>query len=387
MSLAKAIATGDLAELPSRRDEDWRWTDLRGLVRTMPPPSAALTTVVQAGGPFAAIDATEVVIANGHLNFWPDKNRGKTQVNLHDAPDAPLHAGGLPMAKLAAANADDPKVTIIEIGGVKTQVVRLRLVSQATDGSHHARVGLVVKAGASAVLLESYEGEGEGYFANYLLEVFVEEGANLERVVIVDEGADAISVSTADVDLSVGARFAQTVLTRGAKRQRHETHVRNPGRAEVRLDGAYLLTAGHADITTVVTHTGLAGSTNQLTKGAVRGPARAVFQGRIVVREGADQTDARMGHHALLLSDRAEVDAKPELEIYADDVACAHGNTVGALDEEALFYAQARGLPEAEARALLTEAFVGEVVDRIEHEGARDVARAWVAARLRAQVP
>ncbi len=110
--------------------------------------------------------------------------------------------------------------------------------------------------------------------------------------------------------------------------------------------------------------------------------ARGVFQGRIVVTEGADRTDARMGHHALILSDRAEVDAKPELEIFADDVACAHGNTVGALDEDALFYAMQRGMPEAVAKTLLTEAFVGEVVDRIVHPEAREIARAWVAARL-----
>ena len=102
-----------------------------------------------------------------------------------------------------------------------------------------------------------------------------------------------------------------------------------------------------------------------------------------MVEEGADRTDARMGHHALILSDRAEVDAKPELEIYADDVSCAHGNTVGALDDEALFYARQRGIPLDEARALLTEAFVGEVVDRIGHEGAREIVRAWVAERLR----
>jgi Fe-S cluster assembly protein SufD len=114
----------------------------------------------------------------------------------------------------------------------------------------------------------------------------------------------------------------------------------------------------------------------------VSGQARGVFQGRIVVRPGADQTDARMGHHALILSERAEVDAKPELEIFADDVACAHGNTVGALDEDALFYAEQRGIPEAEAKSMLTEAFVGEVTDRIEHAGAREVVRAWVAERL-----
>src|SRR6202030_1334558 len=150
-------------------------------------------------------------------------------------------------------------------------------------------------------------------------------------------------------------------------------------------DGLYLLAdKRHADITAVVTHAGAGGTTDQLIKGVVRDQARGVFQGRIVVSPGADRTEARMGHHALVLSDRAEVDAKPELEIFADDVSCAHGNTVGALDEEALFYAQARGVPEPEARAMLTEAFVGEVVDRIEHEGAREIVRAWVAERLRA---
>jgi Fe-S cluster assembly protein SufD len=184
--------------------------------------------------------------------------------------------------------------------------------------------------------------------------------------------------------LAPGASFAQTVITSGARRQRIETRVAHPGGgASARLDGVYLLAdQRHADITTVVTHAGVGGTTDQLIKGVVRDQARGVFQGRIVVEPGADQTDARMGHHALVLSDRAEVDAKPELEIFADDVACAHGNTVGALDEEALFYAEQRGIPEAEARAMLTEAFVAEVVDRIEHDGARDVVRAWVAERL-----
>jgi Fe-S cluster assembly protein SufD len=106
-----------------------------------------------------------------------------------------------------------------------------------------------------------------------------------------------------------------------------------------------------------------------------------VFQGRIVVQPGADQTDARMGHHALILSDKAEVDAKPELLIFADDVACAHGNTIGALDDEAIFYARQRGIPRPR-RAMLTQAFLGEVVERIEHEGAREIAAAWVAAKL-----
>jgi Fe-S cluster assembly protein SufD len=234
-------------------------------------------------------------------------------------------------------------------------------------------------------LVESYEGFEPDYVRQISVNFSLADGARVERIVVCSDQASGVTVSTADVTLSPGANFAQTVITSGARRQRIETRVVHPGGgASARLDGVYMLAdQRHADITTVVTHGGPHGTTDQLTKGVVRDQGRGVFQGRIVVRPGADKTDARMGHHALVLSDRAEVDAKPELEIFADDVACAHGNTVGALDEDALFYAEQRGIPADAARAMLTDAFVGEVVDRIEHEGARAVVRAWVAERLR----
>ena len=239
-------------------------------------------------------------------------------------------------------------------------------------------------AGTTTVILESYEGSGRRYVTDVELDFDLEAGARVERIVMADDVADAITVSHATVRMAPGSHFAQTILTSGARRQRIETQIMHPGGgASVRLDGVYLLEAQrHADLTTVVTHEAVDGVTSQLTKGVVRDQARGVFQGRIVVAEGADRTDARMGHHALILSDRAEVDAKPELLIFADDVQCAHGNTVGRLDEDALFYAMQRGMDADTARALLTEAFVGEVIDRIEHDGAREAARAWVAARL-----
>ena len=143
-----------------------------------------------------------------------------------------------------------------------------------------------------------------------------------------------------------------------------------------------MLADRHADLTTIVEHLGPGGATTQVAKGVVSGRARAVFQGRIVVAEGADGTDARLRHNALILNDGAEVDAKPELEIYADDVQCAHGNTIGALDEDALFYIRSRGLDEAEARALLMRAFLGEVVERIAHPAAREAVERWLEARL-----
>ena len=340
MTVAAAIKSRDASALPGKRDEAWRWTDLRGLIRAVPEPSATVTGDLGAG-PFDALADEVIVIANG---------QGAAHIDV------------LPGQTLAVA---------------------LRIVSRG-DGAHAARVSVSVEAGGSLILLESYEGEG-AYLSQTGLILSVGGGASVERIVLAADTDDGVTVSQAEVDLAANAAYAQTTVTSGARRQRLQTTVNHPGgHADLRLDGVYLLAdKRHADLTTVVTHTGVDGVTGQLTKGVVRDQARGVFQGKIIVAEGADQTDARMGHHALVLSDRAEVDAKPELEIYADDVACAHGNTVGALDEDALFYARQRGIPEPEARALLTEAFIGEVVDRIEHEGAREVVRAWATGRLK----
>ncbi|MEJ2814660.1 Fe-S cluster assembly protein SufD [Caulobacter sp. CCG-8] len=339
MSLASALKTGDLTQLPSRRDEDWRWTDLRGLIRAVPPASPAVDGDV-APGPFDGLAADEILFVNGRQR----------------------HA--------ATSGAGD--------------VVALRFVSASEGTAHAAAYAIVVEPDTTLVLLESHECRAGGYFSDVTLDIAVGEGARVERIVLIDDHAEAIDVVTAEVDLAPGAVFNQTVLTAGARRQRIETRINHPGaHANVRLDGVYVLAdQRHADQTTVVTHGGVDGITSQLTKGVVDDQARGVFQGRIVVQPGADQTDARMGHHALILSDRAEVDAKPELLIFADDVSCAHGNTIGALDDEQVFYARQRGIPELEAKAMLTQAFLGEVVERIEHEGARDIAAAWVAAKL-----
>jgi len=340
LSLATAIRTRDVAELPGKRDEDWRWTDLRGLIRVLPDPSQAFDGDL-AAGPFDALADDRRVLVNG----------GEALI------DVPA----------------DGKAT-----------VALRLVSRGA-GAHHAGVTITLGANARVRLLESYESDS-GSVSQTSLTIVLGEGAAVERLVLAQDHEDAVSVSQAAVRLAPKAEYGQTVVTSGARRQRLETRVIHPGgHASLRLDGVYLLAGKrHSDQTTVVNHESTDGATVQLTKGVVRDQARGVFQGRIVVAEGADRTDARMGHHALILSDRAEVDAKPELEIYADDVACAHGNTVGALDEDALFYARQRGMPEADARAMLTEAFIGEAIDRIWFEDARDIVRAWAAERLRA---
>ncbi len=341
--MTAALAPLDLTDastFPSRRAEAWKYSDLRRWLRDAPAPSPPAT--VGAPGPFYALDGEAIVFGNG-------RPVGATDFIAHG-----------------------------------DQTVRLRFISDAVDTGHTAAARIIARTGARVLLLETHEGQGSGYVAHNRLEVDVAPGAVVERIVLVEEPADAISVAEAHVTVAPGGTYRQTVLATGAKLQRIETHLRHGGDgADVRADGLYLLRdARHADLTSVVTHAGLDGQTRQLVKGVVRDQARGVFQGKIVVERGADGTDARMAHNALILSERGEVDAKPELIIYADDVQCAHGNTVGTLDESALFYMQQRGIPAEEARALLTQAFLFEVVDRIEHEGAREAVREWLTARL-----
>jgi Fe-S cluster assembly protein SufD len=341
VSIAEAISSGDASLLPSRRDEDWRWTDLRGLIRQMPAASPEGRAWAW-DSPLSGQVDVEVGVVNG---------RGSTD---------------------------------LEVAAGEEKFVAWRFLSTTEAGAHNAELWVTVGEGGKLTLVESYEGVSGGYLANTMVNIRLAKGAKVERIVFAADHADGVSVVDAKVELAPDAAYSQTVLTHGARRQRIETRVAHPGaHAQLRLDGAYLLEGQHnADLTTVVEHQGVDGTTSQLTKGVVRDQSRGVFQGRIVVAEGADRTDARMGHHALILSDKAEIDAKPELLIFADDVQCAHGNTIGALDEEALFYAEQRGMPEDLARALLTAAFVGEVIERIEHDAVREVAQAWAAQRL-----
>jgi len=213
------------------------------------------------------------------------------------------------------------------------------------------------------------------------LQVNVAPGATLARVVVQSDCHDAVILDAAHVRLAKGAKFKQFVLAEGGKLARIETRVSIEGEgAEVELNGVYMCGEGrHADLTSIVEHEAGAGQTRQLIKGVARKGGRGVFQGKIVVARGAQKTDARQYHHGLLLEEGAEVFAKPELLIHADDVQCAHGNTAGGLDETALFYMRSRGVPEAQARAMLIEAFLSEPIP----EWAPPDVREEIEARIR----
>ena len=216
-----------------------------------------------------------------------------------------------------------------------------------------------VAAGKEDVVLERLNG---GPLTAKASEHVLQPGAALTRIVLQD--GDGVELSTARIQLGAGAKFRQFILSEGAKLARIETHVSVEGEgAEVELNGVYLAGSGrHADLTSTIEHKVGNGQTRQLIKGVARKGGRGVFQGKIVVAPHAQKTDARQYHHGMLLEEGAEVFAKPELMIHADDVQCAHGNTAGGLDKGALFYMRSRGVPEAQARALLIEAFLSDAV-------------------------
>ncbi|HCK83781.1 MAG TPA: Fe-S cluster assembly protein SufD [Hyphomonadaceae bacterium] len=223
----------------------------------------------------------------------------------------------------------------------------------------------------------------EGGLAAHCYDFVVGPGARLTRVLL--QSGDGVALVSGRVIVREFGQLRQFVLAEGAKLARIETHVEIEGEgAEVELHGVYFCDAGrHADLTSVVTHKAANGKTKQLIKGVARKGGRGVFQGKIVVERGARKTDARQYHHGMLLEEGAEIFAKPELMIHADDVACAHGNTAGGLDESALFYLRSRGLAEAEARALLIEAFLLEAVPEWLPAAVRDEVEARIGAWLR----
>ncbi|KAF0184069.1 MAG: SufD family Fe-S cluster assembly protein [Hyphomonadaceae bacterium] len=250
------------------------------------------------------------------------------------------------------------------------------------EGLSGGAKSMTVPPGAQATEIDRY---GDAALDARAFSADVGQGAMLTRIVI-QARSGGVPLSTVRVRLAAGATYRQFVLAEGARLARIETHVSVEGEgATVELNGVYMVGRGlHADLTSTIHHACAGGVTRQLVKGVARAGGRGVFQGRILVAPYAQKTDARQNHHALLLEDGAEVFAKPELEIHADDVQCAHGNTVGGLDAEALFYIRQRGVPESEARALLVEAFLGEAIsDGLPEDLQREILdriRAWLGA-------
>jgi Fe-S cluster assembly protein SufD len=362
---AAELALGLL--LPHRKMEDWRWTDLRQLVDKPYPPRQTVAAAPKdverllKSSPFAKVAGARMVFVNGHysVKFSQLKNDSVTSTLNLDEPVITMNA---------AFAADGARLKIS--GTADTPIELLFLATNAPARTIATRNVIEIEKGAAATLIETHLGEGS-YLSNSVTEIWVGDGARLDRVKVEREAADAIHLAHTHATLGKNAVFNDFTLTSGAKTNRQNGTVEFKGQGtEAKVSGDFMLGGKqHADTRLVIDHQVPHCTSRELFKCVMDDNARGIFQGKVIVQRGAQKTDGKQSSHALLLSETAEFDAKPELEIFADDVVCGHGATSGDLNHDHLFYLMSRGIPPAEAKSLLIAAFVGEAFDLIAHDG------------------
>ena len=303
-------------------------------------------------------------------------------------PYAVIRAEGASVRIGRFTNIQDGAVIHVAAGAEVDGPIALRFVTAGPSAiATAARVLMVVEAGAKVLLVESHEGQGKlAHQTNTAVEIIAGDGADVQhvRLGLNSEGAVALSTLTADLGSATSLTSVNVALT-GAM-VRHQVYARfSGGDARAQINGATLLQGQqHADSTLVVEHAAEpGGESRELFRTIIDDEASGVFQGKIIVQPHAQKTDGRMASNAVLLSQGAAMYNKPELEIFADDVACAHGATCGALDDELLFYLMSRGISKAEAESLMIESFVGAAIDDIAHEAIRDVLHGLVQEWLK----
>jgi Fe-S cluster assembly protein SufD len=376
--------------LPSRRIEAWHYTDLRTLLKSAPPALVEPAPASLAGALFELGGGRDLLFSGGALVGDVSAPAGVSIARRDVSPPAASaiideHDGAVSLARAFAR-----ETVVISIGaGVDAGALHLAFRNAGPAAVSAAHVVVSVEAGASVTILESHtSAAGEAHLAQALVEFDVRDGANVRHVRVNDLAPEASSLSTLGVEIGAGAAFDTCSLTMGAGVSRHQVFLRFSGEnANAAIRGATLARGRqHADTTLVVTHAAAHCESREMFKNIIDEDATGVFQGRINVAQGAQKTDARMSSNALLLADGAAMYNKPELEIFADDVQCAHGATCGELDQNLLFYIMARGLPRREAEALLLEAFVAgafEDMDETLFESLMEKVRGWLAQRNR----
>lgn len=363
--------------LPGRRDEAWHYTNLR------PIAEAAFHEPLSAVADGAALLA-RVPRLGARLVFVD----GRFRAELSDTPDgaslAPFAASGSfgalarpdrdPLAALNTMLAEDGAVITVPANtdGGTIMLVSLATAVPGCATAFHPRHRIRLGPAARLALVEVALGEGT-YLHNPVSEIDIAEGASLTHVRLQDESPAAYHLATLYTAIAAGGFYDSFTLALGGRLARAELHTELTGPGAVaHLNAAQLLTGvQHGDITSVVRHAAPRGTSRQTVKNVLAGRSRGVFQGRIEVARHAQQTDGYQMNQALLLSPEAEIDSKPELEIFADDVKCSHGATVGELDPEQLFYLRSRGIPPDAARAMLVRAFLAGAIETVTHAGAR----------------
>ncbi|HEY2754421.1 MAG TPA: Fe-S cluster assembly protein SufD [Pseudolabrys sp.] len=392
----------DAKGLPHRRVEEWKYTDLRALMRDLaplapPPDAAAKVRAKDAGKQLAGVACRRLVFVDGA--FVPELSDltpepGLTVGSLADAlakgdPLVAAHVGKTietddVAVALNTALMGDGAVIRVAAGTTLKRPIELVFASSADkSASAFVRSLVVIEKDAKLTLVESHEGGASQ--VNAALELTIGDGAQVEHVKLTQ--TRGLHVSTLMAALGSRATFNSFSFNADAQLVRNQMFVRFDGEGTHAALRGVTLARGkeHVDTTLLIDHAAGGCESREQFKSVLDGESRGVFQGKIVVRPHAQKTDAKMMTRALLLSDEAEADNKPELEIFADDVVCGHGATAGALDTGLKFYLMSRGISDKEAEALLIQAFIGETVEAIAHEGIREAlmnaALRWLSAR------
>jgi Fe-S cluster assembly protein SufD len=368
---AEAFRLTGLPGEQRRRAEAWKYTSLRPVAdaafRSGGPMHEAETILAR----LPALDAPVAVFVDGVLRVdlstlpgFVGQFANQPDFGVLTRPDRE------PLVALNTMLAEDG-VSIDVPAGQDAGVFRIVHIA-ASAGDFHPRHIIRLSTGAKLTLVETSVGDAAS-LTNVVTEIHVAAGAHLTHVRVQQESLNAFHVSTVYADVGTGATYDSFALTLGARLSRIEMHVDLNGLGAVaHLNGANILGGSqHADFTSVVGHRAPNGTSRQTVKNVLAGRSRGVFQGRIEVARDAQKTDGYQMNQALLLSPEAEIDCKPELEIFADDVKCSHGATVGELDAEQLFYLRTRGVPEAEARTMLVRAFLSELLETVADETIR----------------
>ena len=384
-------------ELPHVKLEAWKYTNLKAL-KSAEISLAERLELNELPNSVPEIDAYRIVLVNGRFDAC-----------LSDLADLP---GKLVVKGLAQAIAEGDVTGIGELFGQEDALVSLsdallddgayialgrgvmlekpiHLVSIASGGEGESfkavqpRILIDVADGANGVLLESHVSDGAAITVP-VTEIKIAERAHLGHYKQQIEGAESFHLATTAAHVAEGAEYDSFVLQLGARVARSDVRCEIAGsHADIRVNGAYHAGNGqHIDNTSFIDHAAPESNSAENFRGVMDGDGRGVFQGKILVRQIAQQTDGQQMNRALLLSPKAEIDSKPELEIYADDVKCSHGATTGDMDEDQLFYLKARGIDDATARQMLIQAFLFEVLEDIQYEPARDLFHQAIADKL-----
>src|ERR1017187_1107436 len=369
---------------PTTHNEEWRFTNVSAIARTAFAPGApdALLVYPDSVKKLAPADAEAHLARHAAFDQNPFValntafigNVTVLEIPRNAVIEQPIEityvAQGVPSGPVPAVSrlVSTPVGERDASGGMSAGAAGRRACATVA----HPRTLIIVGANAQCTIVETYKGAGN-YFTNAVTEIVVGDRAVVDHYKVQQESVNAFHISTLQVTIGRSAAFASHSISPGGALVRNDVNATLSEGSDATLNGLYIVNGTqHADNQTMMNHAMPHGPSHELYKGILDGKAHAVFNGKIIVRKDAQKTDSKQTNKNLVLSDDAVVDTKPELQIFADDVRCTHGATIGQLDAESLFYLQSRGIGKRQARNLLTYAFAQDVVDRIKVQSLRD---------------